>query len=52
MKTPILKAGGFGFLSSEKEFDELVDSVEAEFEATPDATQDFFVFTALKSNIA
>jgi SAM-dependent methyltransferase len=51
-KTPILKAGGFGFISSEKEFDELVDSVEAEFEANMDASQDFFVFTARKDNTA
>jgi hypothetical protein len=48
MKTPILQAGGYGVVQSEKEFDDLLDAVEAEWEQTPDAYMEFFVFTARK----
>jgi len=38
MKAGALKAGGFGIIHSEKEFDELVDSVEAEWDRTEGVT--------------
>jgi hypothetical protein len=48
MKTPVLNAGGYGVVQTEKEFDDLLDAVEAEWEQTPDAYMEFFVFTARK----
>jgi hypothetical protein len=47
MKTPILKAGGFGF-STEVALDSLMDDVEHEWDETPGASESYFVFTAQK----
>jgi hypothetical protein len=47
MKTPFLKAGGFG-LSTEATYDSLMDDVEHEWDETPGASQGYFVFTAQK----
>jgi hypothetical protein len=47
MKTPILKAGGFG-LSTEATFDALMDDLQHEWDETPGAYMGFVVFTARK----
>jgi len=48
MKTPILKAGGLGFVRSEQEFDRLLDQVEREWDQTPGAEIRFYIFSAQK----
>lgn len=48
MKTPILKAGGLGFVRSEVEFDRLLDAVEREWDETPGAEIRFNIFYAQK----
>jgi hypothetical protein len=47
-KTPVLKMGGLGFVTSESQFDELIDAVQDEWDATPASHMDFHVFTARK----
>lgn len=37
LKTPILKGGGFGYVSSEAEFDGMADRMENEWRNSPDA---------------
>ena len=48
LKTPILKAGGFGYVHSEEEYDAKLGAVEREWEAMPEAHIEYFVFTAKK----
>jgi len=48
MKTPILKAGGLGFVRSEQQFDRLLDQVELEWDQTPGAEIKFYIFCAQK----
>ncbi|KAH9934317.1 uncharacterized protein B0H18DRAFT_869763 [Fomitopsis serialis] len=48
MKTPILNAGGLGVVGSEAEFDELLDSVENEWNETVGAEIRFYIFSAQK----
>ena len=47
MKTPVLKAGGLGFVSNEEEFDEVVAKASEEWYEN-NALQDTFTFTARK----
>ncbi|OBZ66959.1 hypothetical protein A0H81_13343 [Grifola frondosa] len=51
MKTPILKAGGLGFVSSEAEFDEMMDAMEKEWDDTPGAEFNFFIIYARKPRV-
>ncbi|KAJ7499570.1 hypothetical protein FB451DRAFT_1334898 [Mycena latifolia] len=53
LKTPILKAGGLGYVASEEEYDRLVDGVEREWDETPTpeipgVQKEFFIFWARK----
>jgi hypothetical protein len=48
MKPHILEAGGFGFVSSEAEMDELITTIETEWKKADNATQDFYMITANK----
>lgn len=48
MKTPILRSGGLGFVSSEKEYDALMDSLEAEWDVTEGAEFDFHIMYGQK----
>ncbi|KAJ7574879.1 S-adenosyl-L-methionine-dependent methyltransferase [Mycena floridula] len=47
-KTPILEAGGFGFISTEVEYDELVAGMEKEWDEVPGTSQAFYIFWARK----
>ncbi|KAF7322506.1 hypothetical protein HMN09_00029100 [Mycena chlorophos] len=48
LKTPILKAGGFGVVSSEEEYDTLLSDIEAEWDDMPVSEQAFNIFWARK----
>ncbi|KAH9934276.1 uncharacterized protein B0H18DRAFT_870049 [Fomitopsis serialis] len=48
MKTPILKAGGFGYVSSEADFDAMVDRMEKEMQDSADAEMKYTVVYAQK----
>ncbi|THG96862.1 hypothetical protein EW026_g5044 [Hermanssonia centrifuga] len=48
MKTPILNAGGLGFVQTEGEFDSLLDAVEQEWDETSGAEIKFSVIYATK----
>ncbi len=48
MKTPVLRSGGFGLVSSEEEFDALIDDVEKEWDATEGAAIEYYVICAQK----
>ncbi|KAH9841865.1 S-adenosyl-L-methionine-dependent methyltransferase [Rhodofomes roseus] len=48
MKTPVLKAGGLGFVTTEGEWDTSLDSLEEEWDATPGAVLQFDIFYAMK----
>lgn len=48
LKTPVLGAGGLGFVNSEAEFDALIDGVEKEWEATEGAEINFHIICAQK----
>ncbi|CAK5277595.1 unnamed protein product [Mycena citricolor] len=50
IKTPVLQAGGFGIVSSEAEFDELLDGLDKEWEENPGMTKEFMIFWARKSS--
>lgn len=50
MKTPILIAGGFGFVSSEEEYDEAVAKMSQEWSEN-DAEMDQFTFVARKPQL-
>jgi hypothetical protein len=45
----IVKAGGFGFVSSSEEMENLMEDVNNEWENTEDAAWDFYVIVAKKS---
>ncbi|KAF7330973.1 S-adenosyl-L-methionine-dependent methyltransferase [Mycena venus] len=51
MKTPILKAGGFGYVGSEEEFDRLLEGVEKEWDEIPGAQKEFVIFWARKPQV-
>ncbi|KZT66458.1 S-adenosyl-L-methionine-dependent methyltransferase [Daedalea quercina L-15889] len=48
MKTPVLKAGGLGHVSSEAEYDSMMDAMEKEMEEMPTAEMQYYVFYAQK----
>ncbi|PSR73743.1 hypothetical protein PHLCEN_2v10433 [Hermanssonia centrifuga] len=48
MKTPILNAGGLGFVQTEGEFDSLLDAVEQEWDETSGAEIKFSIIYATK----
>lgn len=48
MKTPVLDGGGRGFVTSEAEWDALLDSVEKEWDCTPGAEIQYNIFSAMK----
>jgi SAM-dependent methyltransferase len=47
-KTPVLEAGGFGYVTSEAEYDELLNGLEKEWDEIPGSEMQFFVFWARK----
>ncbi|TFK32014.1 hypothetical protein BDQ12DRAFT_701345 [Crucibulum laeve] len=47
-KTPFLNAGGFGYVHSEAEFDRRIEDVRKEWDETPGAHADIFIFYAQK----
>ncbi|THH14922.1 hypothetical protein EW146_g5486 [Bondarzewia mesenterica] len=48
MKTPILNAGGLGVVDSEKEFDDFLDAVEAEWDEIEGTELEMFIMCAQK----
>lgn len=48
LKTPVLNAGGLGVVSSEAEFDELMEELERECESTEGCGVEFTYFVARK----
>lgn len=48
MKTPILRAGGFGIVRNEEEYDALVNQVKVEWETQTGPEVSWFAFTAQK----
>ncbi|KAJ7074792.1 S-adenosyl-L-methionine-dependent methyltransferase [Mycena amicta] len=48
IKTPVLQAGGFGVVSSEAEYDALIEGLEREWDDVPGAEKEFIVFWARK----
>lgn len=48
MKTPILRSGGFGMVSTEKEFDELIEAVRKEWDEYEGAEIAFHILYAQK----
>ncbi|KAJ7730919.1 hypothetical protein B0H14DRAFT_3616644 [Mycena olivaceomarginata] len=47
-KTPVLKAGGIGYVSSEEEYDLLLEGVEREWDEIPGTEKEFLIFWAKK----
>ncbi|KAF7311460.1 S-adenosyl-L-methionine-dependent methyltransferase [Mycena kentingensis (nom. inval.)] len=48
IKTPVLQAGGFGIVSSEAEYDALVEGLDREWDEVPGTDKEFIVFWARK----
>ncbi|KAJ6597238.1 S-adenosyl-L-methionine-dependent methyltransferase [Mycena vulgaris] len=48
IKTPVLKAGGYGLVSSEAEYDELLEGLEKEWDEVPGTEKEFIIFWARK----
>ncbi|KAJ7905834.1 S-adenosyl-L-methionine-dependent methyltransferase [Mycena olivaceomarginata] len=48
IKTPVLEAGGFGYVSSEAEYDELLAGLEKEWDEIPGSEKDFIITWARK----
>ncbi|KAF7295425.1 S-adenosyl-L-methionine-dependent methyltransferase [Mycena indigotica] len=48
IKTPVLNAGGYGIVSSESEYDQLVEDLHREWEEVPGTDKEFIVFWARK----
>lgn len=48
LKTPMLKAGGFGIVGSEAEYDELVEQIQRELDDTPGCGWAWVMFWAQK----
>ncbi|KAJ7730733.1 S-adenosyl-L-methionine-dependent methyltransferase [Mycena metata] len=48
LKTPVLQAGGFGHVSSEAEFDQLLQGLEKEWDEIPGTKKQVFIFWAQK----
>ncbi|KAJ7681079.1 S-adenosyl-L-methionine-dependent methyltransferase, partial [Mycena polygramma] len=48
LKTPILNAGGYGGVSTESEYDALVEGIRKEYAADAGAKREFYIFLARK----
>ncbi|KAJ6597204.1 S-adenosyl-L-methionine-dependent methyltransferase [Mycena vulgaris] len=48
IKTPVLEAGGYGLVSSEAEYDELLEGLEKEWDEVPGTEKEFMIFWARK----
>lgn len=48
LKTPVLSSGGFGFVSSEAQFDAMIDDLEKEWETTEGGELAFHLICAQK----
>ncbi|KAJ7219565.1 S-adenosyl-L-methionine-dependent methyltransferase [Mycena pura] len=48
MKTPVLQAGGFGYVFSEAEYDALVDGLDQEWDEVPGTQKEMFMLWARK----
>ncbi|CCL99490.1 uncharacterized protein FIBRA_01508 [Fibroporia radiculosa] len=48
MKSPVLNAGGLGYVNTEEEWESLLDAVEEEWDNTEGAEMSFFIFYAQK----
>jgi len=48
LKTPVMDAGGMGFVQSEEQFDSLLTAMRQEWSETPDAVAQNFMFYAQK----
>jgi ubiquinone/menaquinone biosynthesis C-methylase UbiE len=48
IKAPVLEAGGFGYVTSEAEYDELLDGLEREWDEIPGTKKQFIIFWARK----
>ncbi|KAJ6536165.1 S-adenosyl-L-methionine-dependent methyltransferase [Mycena capillaripes] len=48
LKTPILEAGGYGVVTTESEYDALVEGVEKEYDEGVGSMRQFFIFWARK----
>ncbi|KAK0194307.1 hypothetical protein F5146DRAFT_429696 [Armillaria mellea] len=51
MRGPIFEAGGFGLVSSEQEYDDLLNDATKEWDDGPDVSEDWTVVYAQKSSI-
>ncbi|KAJ6548618.1 S-adenosyl-L-methionine-dependent methyltransferase [Mycena capillaripes] len=51
IKTPILNAGGYGYVSSEAEYDALLKGLEKELDEVPGTEKEFVIFWARKPAI-
>jgi hypothetical protein len=51
IKTPVLKAGGFGIVSSEAEYDELLEGCDREWDEVPGTDKEFIIFWARKPEL-
>nr|GAT51065.1 S-adenosyl-L-methionine-dependent methyltransferase [Mycena chlorophos] len=48
IKTPVLKAGGYGIVKSEEEYDALIEGLDREWDEVPGTDKEFIVFWARK----
>jgi ubiquinone/menaquinone biosynthesis C-methylase UbiE len=48
IKTPVLEAGGFGYVTSEAEYDELISGLEKEWNEIPGSEKEFVIIWARK----
>ncbi|KAJ7510155.1 S-adenosyl-L-methionine-dependent methyltransferase [Mycena galericulata] len=48
IKTPVLEAGGYGYVTSEAEYDELLNGIEKEWDEVPGTEKEFIIFCARK----
>ncbi|KAJ7866148.1 hypothetical protein B0H13DRAFT_2253964 [Mycena leptocephala] len=51
IKTPILEAGGFGYVTSEAEYDDLLCGLEREWDEIPGTEKEFVIFVARKPEV-
>ncbi|KAJ7775145.1 S-adenosyl-L-methionine-dependent methyltransferase [Mycena metata] len=51
IKTPVLQAGGFGYVSSEAEYDALLEGLEKEWDEIPGTEKELIIFWARKPEV-
>ncbi|KAJ7745375.1 hypothetical protein B0H16DRAFT_1856372 [Mycena metata] len=51
IKTPVLQAGGFGYVSSEAEYDALLEGLEKEWDEIPGTEKELIIFWARKPKV-